>query len=280
MSNDSSSQKTRIVDQVPDPSDFGTQLLDAVRYLSYQDNTALSYPSGKNPLEQQRALLDRIDFEGDWQFELDPPWEVVLGEVDDSRDETGVQRPDFENARGYAQISGEVRVADGEFEQYSFSLCLLSQERTERRSASSTDDEACPCCWNGTDRRWRVARRLHFDIDVGKNDDEPKPMAHLQVGGETPRTSINYTEEEYHYCDSPLDKPRIPFPPTDPVILLNMLIQQYPGISSADGESWRGKVRESEKVLRKDYDKFVGGVYSRESRDTLLSYLSNGEKSV
>jgi hypothetical protein len=276
MSSDIPQQQATVADKIPDPSTFGKRLFDTVDYLSNQDNNALTYHEEHNPLEKHRSKLEDIDFDDDnWEFELTPPWEVVLGQVNDERDQTGMQRPDFENAKGYAQIAGEVNVVNGDFEQYSFSLCLLSQRETEGESTSDTDDETFPCCWADADRRWRVARRLHFDIDTGDNEDEQKPMAHLQVGGETPHTRINYTGERYHYCDSSLDKPRIPYPPTDPVMLLHMLIRQYPGISSADSESWQDKVKLSENLLSRKYHGYVKGVYSRDSRDPLLSYLSN-----
>jgi hypothetical protein len=276
MSSDTPTSGDTIVDKIPKPGDFGERLLDAVTYLSNQDNSALSYSGEVSPVERQREELKQKNFDGDWKFELDPPWEVTLGEVSDARNETQVGRPDFENARGYAQIAGEVKVSNGRFKQYSFSLCLLSQAETEGESTSDTEDETFPCCWTDSDYRWRVARRLHFDIDMGENDDEEKPVAHVQLGGEMPNMEINFTGESFHYCDSSLDKPRIPYPPTDPVILLDMLVRQYPGISSADSKTWRNKVRRSEKLLREDYHGYVGGLYGRDSREPLGSHLSNG----
>lgn len=275
MSEDISDHRTTVDEHFPTPEEFGNQLQDAVAYLDNQQGSALSDPTEDN-LAALRSRLSRKDFtEDNWKVELSPPLEVLL-EPEGERDQTGIR--DFANAEGYAQIGGLVSVENGEFAEYSFSLCILSQESEEDRSESEVDGEEVPCCWNETDSKWRVSRRLHFDVDTGRTDDEPKPAAHVQVGGKVSDTKVHsdYSDNEgYHYCDSPLDKPRVPYPPTDPVILLNMVIHQYPGIQSADQGSWRSIVVDSEELLWEPYHEFVRGVYTDPSRDPLPGRLSN-----
>lgn len=277
MADNTPGGRTTVDEQLPTPEQFGKRLERAVEYLDMQEGSVLS-PASEQSLKIYRSKLSQEDFSDDeWDIEFSPPLEIPL-EPPGDRDRTGTERPDFENAKGYAQISGLVSVENGEFTEYSFSLCILTQESEENRSESTVDSEEIPCCWSETDSKWRVARRLHFDIDTGRTDDERKPMAHVQVGGEVPDKTVHsdYSSNGgYHYCDSPLDKPRIPYPPTDPVILLNMVIRQYPSVQSADQESWRSVVVDSEELLWRPYHKFVRDAYTDSSRDPLPGRLSN-----
>ncbi len=278
MSSDIPGDRTTVAECLPSPEEFGEQLQSAVNYLQGQEGSALSHQT-EDSLSIHRSNLSRKEFSRDnWKVELSPPLEVPL-EPADERDRTGIERTDFENAKGYAQIGGIVRVEDGQFVEYSFSLCILSQEAEENRSESKVDDEEIPCCWSETDRKWRVARRFHFDIDTGSSGDEGKPVSHMQVGGEVSDKEVysDYSgNTDYHYCDSPLDKPRVPYPPTDPIILLNMVICQYPGVQSADQDSWEGVVVDSEELLREPYHEFVQSVYRESSRGPLAGHLFNG----
>lgn len=148
----------------------------------------------------------------------------------------------------------------------------------------------CPCCWNEDsnwrDReeeaynRWRVARRYHFDIDLGNNHDERKPISHLQIGGRFNDNHVNTIVEQdmdTHYCLSPLDKPRIPYPPMDPALIYTLLLTQYPYPKRQVEQDWFTVARESEERLWDPYHEKLGRHY-REGRikNPFPHVISNG----
>lgn len=271
-----------IKDQLPDPEHFGERLLQVTRYL--QGQTSSEIPIIRTGVfAQHRSDLEDMDFSSDWSFEFDPYWEVKLGKPEDA-DRMGIERPDFGDSEAFAVIGGNVNVEDGEFQQYSFSLSLLVESDAELRGESESDDAEDPCCWEGSNNEppchWRLARRLHFDIDLGDNDDESKPITHLQMGG---NSQIEATPEghQVHYCSSPLDKPRVPYPPMDPVLLLHMLITQYPTISSANQGTWYDQVTSSEKLLWDDYHGWLSNTAIRDDRsEPFVNLLLNDNENI
>jgi len=65
----------------------------------------------------------------------------------------------------------------------SISHCWL--RRTQKRVVEiQTGILEPPCCWSAdaAEFDYRVARRYHFDIDMGDNKHERKPVSHLQNG--------------------------------------------------------------------------------------------------
>lgn len=263
-----------IKDQLPDPETFGERLLEVTKYLQGQNSTELPvFQTGV--FAQHRNDLEDIDFSGDWSFEFDPHWEVKLGNREEA-DRMGIERPDFGDSDAFGVIGGNVNVEYGEFKQYSFSLSILVESAAELRGDSDSDEAEDPCCWNGYDDEpgcdWRLARRLHFDIDLGNNDNESKPITHLQIGG---NSQIQSTPEGHsvHYCSSPLDKPRVPYPPMDPVLLLHMLITQYPTISSANQGTWYDQVTSSEELLWDGYHNWLANTDNREERSEPFANL-------
>jgi len=260
--------------QLPDPETFGERLLEVTEYLQGQSSTELPvFQTGV--FAQHRNDLEDKDFSGDWSFEFDPHWEVKLGNPEEA-DRMGIERPDFGDSDAFGVIGGNVNVEDGEFKQYSFSLSILVESGAELRSESDSNDAEDSCCWNGYEdepgRDWRLARRLHFDIDLGNDDNESKPITHLQIGG---NSQIQGTPEGHpvHYCSSPLDKPRVPYPPMDPVLLLHMLITQYPTISSANQGTWYDQVTSSEELLWDDYHGWLANTDNRDGQNQPFANL-------
>lgn len=264
-----------IRDQMPDPEQFGRRLKGVVEYLDGQSSSDLPILRD-GVLSQHYDRLNRIDFSSDWYFSLSPQWEIKLGS-EASHDPMGIERPDLGDSNAFATIGGEVNVENGEFEQYSFSVSLLVQPDTENRSDPDSDDADDPCCWKvpvceDEPCHWRLARRFHFDIDLGDNNHEPKPISHLQIGGKS-QLGTNPRGESLHYCSSPLDKPRIPYPPMDPTLLLHMLITQYPTISSADQETWHDHIISSERLLWDDYHGWLSNTHHRDRENKPFSNM-------
>ena len=271
-----------IKDQLPDPETFGERLLEVTEYLQGQSSTELPI-FHTSVFAQHRSDLEEIDFSADWSFEFDPHWEVKLGNPEEA-DRMGIERPDFGDSDAFGVIGGNVNVEDGEFKQYSFSLSILVESGAELRGESDSDDTEDPCCWHGYDDEprcdWRLARRLHFDIDIGNNDNESKPITHLQIGG---NSQIQSTPEGHsvHRCSSPLDKPRVPYPPMDPVLLLHMLITQYPTISSANQGTWYDQVTSSEELLWDGYHSWLANSDNRDERSKpFANLLFNDDSSI
>lgn len=264
-----------IRDQMPDPEQFGRRLKTVTEYLEGQSSSDLPILRD-GVLSQHYSRLDDIDFSSDWYFDLSPQWEIKLGS-DSSQDPMGIERPDLGDSNAFAIIGGKVNIENGKFEQYSFSVSFLVEPKTEHRNDLDSDDAEDPCCWRvqideEDPCRWRLARRFHFDIDLGDNDDEAKPISHLQIGGKSQLDS-NPRGEAIHYCSSPLDKPRIPYPPVDPTLLLHMLITQYPTISSADQETWHNQVTSSERLLWDDYHEWLSNSHIRERENKPFSNM-------
>lgn len=264
-----------IRDQMPDPQDLGERLLEVTKYLQDQESSDIPiFESGV--FAQHRNDLEDKDFSEDWCFAFDPYWEVKLGNPEDA-DRMGIERPDFGDSEAFAVIGGNVNVVAGKFKQYSFSLSILVRSDAELRGESESIDAEDPCCWafesnNEEPCEWRLARRFHFDIDLGDNDDESKPISHLQIGG-NPHIGKTPEGEQVHYCSSPLDKPRVPYPPMDPVLLLHMLITQYPTISSANQGTWYDQVTSSEELLWDDYHGWLSNTDIRDGENKPFANL-------
>jgi hypothetical protein len=259
---------------MPDPEVFGERLLEMTKYLQGQNSSEIPvFRTGV--FAQHRNDLEDMDFFGDWSFEFDPHWEVKLGDPAEA-DRMGIERPDFDDSNAFAVIGGNVNVEDGKFKQYSFSLSILVEPDAEIGGESEADDAEDPCCWNEYDDEprceWRLARRYHFDIDLGDDDNESKPITHLQIGG---NSQIQRTPEghQVHYCSTPLDKPRIPYPPMDPVLLLHMLLTQYPTISSANQGTWYDQVTSSEELLWDNYHGWLANTDNRDDRSKPFANL-------
>lgn len=254
---------------IPDPEAVGRQLRSEIEYLTDQNHT-IHDADHTGVLYTQLEQLEGIDFSSEnWEFSLEPNWMVQLSESSENPID---ERGDFAGTEAWAAIGGTVRVLDGEFDEYAFSLAILVQEDSERRG----DDEGvnCPCCWddgsNWVDReeevynRWRVARRYHFDIDLGANDHEEKPISHLQIGGRFQDGQVNTITErnmDTHYCLSPLDKPRIPYPPMDPGLIYTMLLSQYTYPKKQVEEDWYSLCRRIEEELWDPYYEKLGAHY-------------------
>ncbi|MDB2272846.1 hypothetical protein PM032_17930 [Halorubrum ezzemoulense] len=255
---------------MPSPKDLGERLQAEVKYLTDQ-NHSIHDADHNSIFYKQLEDLESAEFEGDWDFSMEPNWMVQLA---DSSDGPFSDRGDFAGTEAWGAIGGNIKVRDSQFKEYVFSLAILVQEGGERRG----DEEGvnCPCCWNeesnwqteeeDISNRWRVARRYHFDIDLGKDGADKKPISHLQIGGRFQGGHVNTIAErdmDTHYCLSPLDKPRIPYPPVDPALIYTLVLTQYPFPREQVEDDWYQVSRESEKKLWDPYHEKLGTNYSQ-----------------
>ena len=208
-----------------------------------------------------------------WTLNIHPNWVFEIGgeKVD------GDYSRDFSNNKGKAVIGGRISVSEGGFKEYSLNLAFLAQEDTEARGREQNKHLGAPCCWKHDDMQsdYRVARRYHFDIDLGDNDDESKPITHLQSGGKFKSDYLRF--DDPHYCSSPLDKPRLPHPPMDPILIIHMLATQYKSLRDIIRSGWGSHVRDAENELWEPYHSTISNWYATDAEsDTFASFIDNG----
>jgi len=154
--------------------------------------------------------------DANWSLSIEPPWIIPI-EGDEN----------FRNRSAYLLISGKVGVKNSEFTFYSFSLCIVIDNR--------------------------IARRFHFDVATGSSK-IPKPKCHMQYGGKAFEVSslphLNYDLDPW------IEKPRFPFPPLDFILLLDLIFRQFGtsiGHKFVEERFWKKLVKDSERLRLNDY---------------------------
>jgi len=257
-------------DLYPDGDELYELLVSELEYLKDRDG----------PIAQNRSHITSA-YEGlkgmsstDWELDINPNWILRFGGSPEDRMVRGERtQRDFHNTAGIAVIGGYASVTDAEIDHYETNLTLLVQSETDTRAS------AAPCCWEHDEMNadWRVARRFHFDIETGadEGEDDPKPVAHMQSGGNFEAQPV--PRHEAHYCSSPLDKPRLPHPPMDPLLILHTLATQYDDLERLIEDDWIGNVKESEDTLWEPYHEAILGQYrTEETRPTMAEFFMNG----
>lgn len=219
--------------QLPDPADLYDYLFTSIETL--HENS--EYLDGDWRLEEglRNATSSlRTDTEDNWEINLDP---FLVFNLQSDRD--------FPDGNGQARLGANIRVNDGEYEMFSSTLVIVFD------TSDSNTQSLSHCCMNAESSDLQVLERIHWDIDTGSGD-ETKPICHLQVGGNLSPSAFT-PDEDYHYCTNGLDKPRIPHPPMDPILILNLLIDQYHSLESFEQTRWTGIVRTGESILWEPY---------------------------
>lgn len=233
-----------VEDQIPDPDELYEHLKIAIQKLesnSHQIPDADESISGA--LRTAKADLEQAN-EDSWELSFDP---FLIFNLSSDRD--------YPNGNGQARLGTNIKVEGGEYKMFSSTLLLAIKEEEGEEPPVELDY----CCVDNATREepWKtlfhVLEQVHWDFDTGRESDEPKPACHFQVGGKIPDAAFNSDYEEYHYCSNGLDKPRIPHPPMGPILILNMLVDQYESLESFDQHEWRGMVRKGENTLWSPY---------------------------
>jgi hypothetical protein len=236
---------------MPDPENLHDHLVSQLNFLRNRDDK-LSWNRGQ--FESKYHNLRESD-PRNWFLNINPNWIIPL-ELPDYIADTQPHR-DFAIEDGWAVIGGKICVESNQYEDYALHLSFLASEDEEIRGDSSYG----PCCWEARQENWkyRVAKQYHFDIDPGRNENEPKPATHFQSDGsfEQERLPSNLQSEGIHYCSSPLDKPRLAHPPMDPILLFQIISEQYGGPESMFSEHWDPMVIKAESMLWAGY---YGGI--------------------
>ncbi len=103
----------------------------------------------------------------------------------------------------------------------------------------------------------QVIRKFHFDYAVPQEGQEPKPVYHLQYGGE-PTPKIQYGDKENETLNPWLSNPRISYMPMSLALLLDYVFFELKEQNeSANGiierNEWRKLIKHNEERILKPY---------------------------
>ncbi|SMO70091.1 hypothetical protein SAMN06264867_106228 [Halorubrum cibi] len=256
---------------LPDPDELYEHLVDQ---LSFLQNRGGKISRNKRNFRKTLSTLEEEDPE-DWTLDINPNW-IVQIETPDYLSRNDSKR-DFAIQDGLAVVGGIIKAEENQFKEYSLHLTLIAHRNSEVRGHHA----GAPCCWNHGSDEWkfRVAKRYHFDIDVGDDDTEDKPIAHLQSGGNFKKENLpkEIDSDAIHYCSTPLDKPRLPHPPMDPILVLQLVADQYECPSDIRSEYWESQIFEAESMLwERYYSRISEHVSNNDRTDLFDSLISNG----
>lgn len=118
---------------------------------------------------------------------------------------------------------------------------------TPSKNVNPSDGYDSPILKKGQDI---VVRRIHFDYDPVAAG---HPRSHIQYGGNYDRGE-QHSQVRYELFERPKE-PRIPFPPYDIVLCMDLILRQFktPLSPIVDDKPWIDICRESEKLLIKGY---------------------------
>lgn len=250
-----------VKEQLPESNKLYQHLKNAFSKL---DRNSEKIPGADYRVEQSldkaRRQLEKGN-EDDWSIELDP---YLIFNLNSDRD--------FANGNGQARLGGNIEVWDGEYRMFSSSLVLAVRHPSHKDECLPEGLDHC-CVETGKDEAegnfYHILDRIHWDVDTGDDVDERKPVCHFQIGGKVSNSAFNDDYEKYHYCSNGLDKPRIPHPPMDPILVFNMLIDQYQSLESFNQRHWDGVVTKGETALWKPYYDATHGMVRSDSNKVM-----------
>lgn len=210
---------------------------------------------------QAASVLKRIKQQTDgdnWSLVIGP-WIMPISDNDDN----------FGRRTACLVIYGTVMAKNSELSELSFTAGIVLNPPKE------TDEQTC--CDNLNKDSYRVARLFRFEIGSGHKT-TAEPCSHMHYGG---RPHQDLKQPPYHDCiEDWIEKPRIPVPPYDFVLLLELILRQFDlGIRRKlfEEEFWRFCIGESEKMIFAGYHKNAHLHFSGSGKCTLLDRLCTRE---
>lgn len=222
-------------------------------YLCTNGDIEAGCPTIRN---KASSVLQRIkqQHDGDnWSLKVGP-WILPINENDDI----------FNVRKACLLIYGLIEARDSELDKSSFSVGIVLNPPRE--------DNEMTCCDKLNKDQYRVARLFRFEFEEG-NIETSKPASHMHYGGKLP----SYLSLPYHNClEDWIEKPRIPIPPLDFVLLFEIFLRQFNlGIKKKlfKESFWRKCIRKSERMLLTKYYTNVHICLSEDGEGTLLDSL-------
>lgn len=109
------------------------------------------------------------------------------------------------------------------------------------------------CCTDLKAASPQIVRRFHFDFD-SKLSSEDRPISHLQYGGKFNSQHIGMKPIPEYKLFKAIDHPRLPLPPYDLTLIIDMFLSQIPTDTGILRESsWPGLISRSEDIWLKTY---------------------------
>ncbi len=181
-----------------------------------------------------------------WSFTINPPWIIPI------RGSEGY----FSANEAYLVIGGEFTVKDFVIVTENYYLTIIRKYNTKELYDS--------CCEENNNKKNRIVRRFHFDKCEGASE-KHEANNHVHFGGtiEDLESFSHYVGGEgIHYClDNHLDPPRLPYPPLDFVLIVDLFLHQFQTPISKNflnTNEWIEIVKKSEDFqLRQYYDAII-----------------------
>ena len=174
---------------------------------------------------------------GPWSVGISQAWKIPVIE----NNLCGVQ------GESLLIITGHINTQDGKLQDQSISVSLVLNPNKNQKEVNGYDSgklvKNVPV----------VVRRFHFDYDLGIEEDD-RPRSHIQYGGKFEKERIGIDELKYSLFSS-LQTPRIPCPPYDLVLVVDLFLHQYktPLDQIKAEPEWKKLVKESEELWTKGY---------------------------
>lgn len=266
----------------PDPEEIGEHFINSIEVLTtIRAFKKELFPKGfggkieKGLFNQRDNLASSNLNEGSWYFEISPNLQLRLSDFDEKEGKTAFIRD--KEGEAIAVVGGKVVVNDGEFKQINFNLSLILKEKSH--DDHLTTDKICnvqSCCLGEYSDEWRVVRRFSFDFNEGDRDIDGAPVSHLEYGRKFQKGKTEGLNTPHYCLDRSILKPRIPYPPMDFVLLLDMLFDQYNNLSRAKTKEWVSIVRDSERLFLRQYYQNLSEYFGdRDFNKKLMYFLEN-----
>lgn len=205
------------------------------------------------------SVLKRIERQKDddnWSLMIDP-WIMPISNRDDN----------FGTRTACITIYGKVSAKDSKITEISFTAGIILNPPKE------TDKKTC--CDNLNRDSYRIARLFRFEVGEGDKT-SAEPCSHMHYGGLPHRELV---QKPFHSClEDWIEKPRIPLPPYDFVLLFELFLRQFDlGIRRKLFEEpfWCNCIRKSERMI---WTKYYGNARARvDGKGTLLDRLCTSE---
>lgn len=199
------------------------------------------------------GVLKRIkDLTDDQNWALDiGPWWIPISREDDN----------FRTRGATAILGGRIKVVDSKLDTLSFSVGILLNPPRQ------TDE--LTCCDHRHRSGYRMARLFRFEVEEGSVETS-KPYSHMHYGGRQIPVLCHHCLEDW------IEKPRLPFPPLDFVLLLELLARQFElGIAKKLFKEpfWSSCIRKSEEMFLGRYYRGIYRHFVTGEKGTLLERL-------
>jgi len=116
---------------------------------------------------------------------------------------------------------------------------------TETAANNLYTGDSVSCCYGKLGNKKRIVRHFHFDFQPGVERIVP---SHVQFGG---KFNQQGHVGDCHYClEHFLEPPRIPIPPVDYIMLIDLAIREFETDlrAIADDRNWRAIVEDSNAI--------------------------------